>query len=733
MNNAQRTPSSAPAINLVDDDPFHKDVESSRPAAQPPARLEHMFDSIQIAAVATVAGLNAEQEAVARFDGGPLRVLAGAGTGKTTALTGRVVTLIETGICPERVLLLTFTRRAAATMLNRTNVLLSRHRADRKQPVGRALGGTFHSVAHRVLRQHAAQLRLPAGFGVLDQGDASDLIDVVRDETIANSAVRRRFPRKAMLLELYSRAVNTGKPLSEVVNAVAPWCADSFEPIAQICRSYVSRKQRLGLLDFDDLLLYWRQALRDDVVGRGLASAFDHVLVDEYQDVNSLQVELLQLLRADDPRITVVGDDAQAIYGFRSADPRHILEFDAAFPGAATLSLTANYRSSPEIIAVANAIASAAPAGFCVRLSPAPAAMSRNRPHLFRCRDEHEQSVTVCDEILSRREQGTLLKQQAVLVRAAHHTSHLELELSRRAIPYVKYGGLRYLEAAHVKDLLAAFRLADNPRDEMSWFRLLQLLDGVGPAGARRAITELGLDRANADADVLLRWPLASERLPPAVRSHADGLAVALVAKPGDTVVGRAQRLRDALAPVIAMAYDDHEARLADLDALVDSASGAARLTDVAADQALDPPRSTGALAGPPVIDEDWLVLSTVHSAKGLEWDVVHMLHCADGNFPSDMALTSPAGLEEERRLFYVATTRPREQLNVYVPLRYHHHPGALDDRHSWAQPSRFLSEDVQALFDKSGGAEPTLAVAGGEGSVCIADDVDASLAALWS
>ena len=722
------------------------------------ATLEHMFEEVNaahiaaeavpesslaplggkrgrsFAAVASLAGLNAQQEAVARFDGGPLRVLAGAGTGKTTALTGRVAALIDSGVVPERVLLLTFTRRAAAAMLTRTTALLSRGGRHRARVPGKVIGGTFHSVAHRTLRRHSAQLGLPAGFSVLDPSDSADLIDMIRDDVVSGNAAKRRFPRKATLIDLYSRAVNTDAALGDVIRGNAPWCLELLEPIAEICRSYVCRKQRLGLLDFDDLLLYWRQALRDDVVGRQLADAFDHVLVDEYQDVNSLQVELLQLLRRSDRRITVVGDDAQAIYGFRSADPRHILEFDSAFPDAVTLSLTANYRSSAEIISVANAVAADAMTGFSTRLVPAGQCVSRGRlPRIFRCGDEQAQSVTVCDEVLASREAGTMLKQQAILVRAAHHTGHLELELGRRAIPFVKYGGLRYLEAAHVKDLLAAFRLADNPRDQISWFRLLQLLAGVGPVGARKAVTALGLESDGDDAEVLLRWPLAAACLPASAQANADRLASALVAKPGEAATNRAQRLRDALAPMITDIYDDHEARLTDLDALVDATANVTRLADVAADQALDPPRSTGTLAGPPTIDDDWLILSTVHSAKGLEWDIVHVLHAADGNFPSDMALTSLAGLEEERRLFYVAVTRPRRQLNVFVPLRYHHHPSARNDRHSWAQPSRFLSDGVQAQFDTVTVVDQHSLSTEITRSVAVADGVSASLAGLWS
>jgi DNA helicase-2/ATP-dependent DNA helicase PcrA len=654
-----------------------------------------------------LAGLNDEQRAAAMFDAAtPLRILAGAGTGKTTALAGRVSWLLASGTPAERVLLLTFTRRAAREMLARTEALLTRL-PPRRRAAGRVQGGTFHSVAHRVLRQHARQFGLPDGFSVLDTSDAADLVDLVRGDQAKATTTGRRFPRKALLLDLYSRAVNTGRPLSEVATEVAPWCVDLLDPISAICRHYVARKRSLGLVDFDDLLLYWRAAALDPQAGPRLAADFDHVLVDEYQDVNALQVDVVAALRATDRRLTVVGDDAQAIYGFRAADPRHILDFDLLFPDATTITLETNYRSSPQILLVANAVGADATEGFRAVLRAAdPERASGARPQLVRCADEDAQTASVCERVLRHREEGIRLRDQAVLIRAAHHSEALELELTRRGIPYVKYGGLRYLEAAHVKDLLAAFRLADNPRDEMSWFRLLQLLDGVGPATARRAIDALRLscddpcdcstgDQVGEHLGVLSRWPQAAELLPARVRLDASTAVAALASRATETVAVHAERLRTAVAPLIESAYPNAAARLADLDALVHAAGSCARLADVAADYALEPPRSTGDLAGPPVIDEDWLTLSTVHSAKGLEWDVVHVIHAADGNFPSDMALSSPRGLEEERRLFYVAVTRPRRALHMYVPLRYHHHPRAHDDAHSWAQPSRFLSADV--------------------------------------
>jgi DNA helicase-2/ATP-dependent DNA helicase PcrA len=662
--------------------------------------------------------LNPEQQAVADFDGGPLRVVAGAGTGKTTALTARVAGVVERGTVPHRVLLLTFTRRAARQMLRRAR----HHLGDRGRDVR---GGTFHSIAHHTLRRHAPQVGLPEGFSVIDTADACDVFDLVREELGWATRKDRRLPKKATLLEVYSRAVNAQQPLSAVVQVVAPWAFDVNEEIVEVCRAYVDRKRVLALLDFDDLLLWHHAALVDERLGPRLAQEWDHVLVDEYQDVNQLQVEVLRALRRDDPRICVVGDDAQAIYGFRSASPRHLLDFAAAFPGAHTIVLHRNYRSSQAICDVANAIADDAPEGFQARLAAHFA--QGPRPELVHCHDDESQAEEVCDHILEARESGTRLRDQAVLIRANHHSARLELTLSERKIPFVKYGGLRFLEAAHVKDLVCAFRLADNPHDELAWFRILQLLDGVGPVTARRVIDLLSLSRTG----VLDRWADARNALPEHARTHAEALVQALPAQGNIRVAAHAERIRSALAPLIEQKYDDASSRLVDLETLVAAANRATRLSDVAADLTLDPPISTSDLAGPPSIDEDWLAISTIHSAKGLEWDVVHVLSATDGNIPSDMALSTPAELEEERRLFYVAVTRPRRALRVYVPLRYYHHQRARDDRHSYAQPSRFLSDHVASCLDRTQPPDQTRGVDTSE--PLSPRPVDLALDVLWT
>jgi DNA helicase-2/ATP-dependent DNA helicase PcrA len=640
--------------------------------------------------------LNAKQREAATFGDGPLRVIAGPGTGKTTTLTARVDVLLERRVAPERILLLTFTRRSAREIVSRVRALRG---ADRGR---RVAGGTFHSVAHQTLRRHHAALGLPAGFGVLDPGDAADLMDLVRGELGILSS-ERRLPKKSTLGALYSRTVNTGMQLSDVMRETTPWCADSLEEVASLFTAFVARKRSLGLLDFDDLLLYWRAAAQDEALGEELGAAYDHILVDEFQDVNLLQLEVLIGLRRLDPRLTIVGDDAQAIYGFRGATARFLLDAGRYFDGLTTITLDMNYRSSAAILGVANAIAADAPEGFSSVLREEVPVTGASQPLLVHCADERDQSESVADRVLEFYEQGITLQKQAVLFRAAHHSADLEIELARRRIPFVKYGGLRYLEAAHVKDLLAAFRLADNPRDEMAWFRLLQLMPGVGPAKARGAINALRDTDGTlplSHVEVQRQWSRVVDVLPSDAHEMSQGLADSLGQKELEPVEVHAERIRRAIVPLIASSYEDAMPRLEDLGALVLACAGTSRLSDVAAEQALEPPASTGDLAGPPMIDEDWLVLSTVHSAKGLEYDAVHVIHAADGNFPSDMSLGSPEGLEEERRLFYVAITRARRNLAIYVPLRYHHH--RIRDDHSWAQPSRFLSESVRSTLEET-------------------------------
>jgi DNA helicase-2/ATP-dependent DNA helicase PcrA len=635
---------------------------------------------------AWLTDLNLEQRAAAEHEGGHLLILAGAGTGKTTTLCARVGCLIEGGASPERILLLTFTRRAAREMIARAVALTGADRGGGR----RIVGGTFHAMAYRFVRGDAAALGLTADFGLLDAGDAADLIDLVRQEQ-GHAESGRRFPRKYTLADVYSRTVNAQRPVRAVIEAAFPWCVEHSDAMAGLFRAYTARKRALGVLDLDDLLLFWRALACDPDAGARLAGGFDHVLVDEYQDVNELQVEVVAALAGYGATVTAVGDDFQAIYGFRSASADHLLGFTERFPGAATVLLERNYRGGQPLLDLANAIAAEAEIGIPKTLRAVRA--GGERPELVFCRDQGQEAAEICDRVLAARERGMLLREQAVLARTGHDTDLLELELSRRRIPFVKYGGLRYLEAAHVKDFLALLRLTDRITDEMSWFRLLMLLEGVGPARARRCLDQLLAGGLLSPTQLPQRWSDARKHLPAVAQEQGDPVAAALAAGPD------AERLRDALAPIVRAHYPDGAVRIQDLDALCGLARDAGDLRTFVAELLLDPPTSSADLAGPALLDEDWLVLSTVHSAKGLEWQAVYLVAAYDGNFPSDLAAGSRESLAEERRLLYVALTRARRSLVVYVPRRYYHRKDRSDS-HGYGKASRFLSAAAQACCD---------------------------------
>jgi DNA helicase-2/ATP-dependent DNA helicase PcrA len=629
-------------------------------------------------------GLNDSQRQAATHGPGPLLVLAGAGTGKTRTLVARAAWLKAQGMMASRILLLTFTRRAADDMLARASPRAVT--ADE-----RICGGTFHAVAHQIIRAHAESFALPPEFSVIDQADVADLLDVLRADHDLVGA-HRRAPRAAVCADIYTRCVNTHTAVPEVVRASFPWCSDFTEQLAGLFRGYVAHKRRHGLVDFDDLLLLWRAALSDPDAGPPLRGLFDAVLVDEYQDVNAVQADIVRLLRPDGPGLTCVGDDAQAVYGFRGADPVHLRELSGSFPGLDVVRLDRNYRSKDAVLRLANAVR---PQSGGLELTLTAVRGAGAAPVLVRCHDEATQAREICTRVLEAHEAGRELREQAVLVRAAQHSAVLEIELSVRGIPFVKYGGLRFTEAAHVKDFLSAARVLANPADDIAWFRLLRLHEGIGPAHARRIIDALN----PAGPAPLDRWPDAVDAAPPRWRPGLAATVAGLSAAAAlDKTGERAAAILAALDDPLRARYPDASIRIADLQRLVDAAASRPSLHEALVDLALDPPAASSDLAGPPRLDEDYLVISTVHSAKGLEWPVVHLPHLVDGAVPSDMSLATPAGLAEERRLFYVAVTRARDELFLYAPLRLHHHRMGGSDRHSYGQLTRFL--DAAALAE---------------------------------
>ncbi|HEY4466166.1 MAG TPA: ATP-dependent helicase [Streptosporangiaceae bacterium] len=670
-------------------------------------------------AASLLDGLNEEQRQAAAHPGGPLLILAGAGTGKTRTLVARAAWLCQQGMQPSRVLLLTFTRRAAEDML-------SRARPGARTAGGRITGGTFHAIAHRIIREHAESFSLPPEFTVIDPGDMTDLLDARRaDHGLVGT--QRRAPRAGVCADIYTRCVNTQMTVSEVVRRGFPWCTDFTEQLSELFRSYVAHKRRHGLVDFDDLLLLWRAALSDPAAGPVLRGMFDAVLVDEYQDVNALQADIVRLLTPESGCLTCVGDDAQAIYAFRGADPEHLRQLGTSFPGLTVVRLVRNYRSRQAVLRLGNAVR---PQSSGLELVLTAAREAGTAPLLVRCHDEATQAREICARVLDAHEAGTDLRDQAVLVRAAHHTDVLEVELAARGVPFVKYGGLRFTEAAHVKDFLAAARIVANPADDVAWFRVLRLHEGIGPVHARRVVETL----APADPGPpgpFGRWKDAVAGAPRRAREEltatVDALAGAAALEPAGE---RAAAILAALRDPLRARYPDADIRLADLQRLADAAASRPSLHDALVELALDPPASASDLAGPPRQDEDFLVISTVHSAKGLEWPVVHLPHLVDGAVPSDMALSSPTGLAEEHRLFYVAVTRARDQLFLYAPMRLHHHRMASDDRHSYGQLTRFLDAGARAACE-SVEAEPPQPLLPRTGQ--LAARIDADLDALWS
>lgn len=647
---------------------------------------------------AFLADLNPEQRAAAQHGRDPLLIVAGAGTGKTTTLAHRVATLVASGVSPGRILLLTFTRRAAAEMMRRVDALLGKWRKsglEARQVQTRELwGGTFHAVATRLLRQYGQLIGLTPEFTILDRSDAEDLMNVLRTELDLSKAAAR-FPLKGTCLDIYSRVVNTQQPLDLVLKETFPWVAEQAEGLKRLFTAYTERKEQQQILDYDDLLLFWHVLMTTPACADAVQSKFDCVLIDEYQDTNTLQFEILRGLSPTGQGVTVVGDDAQAIYSFRAATVRNILDFPQQFPHVKVVRLEQNYRSTQPLLDATNAVIALAKEGHRKTLWSAKKAGAK--PAYVPCLDETEQTDYVVERVLALRETGIDLRRQAVLFRASHHSLSLELELARRNIPFHKYGGLKFVEAAHVKDLLAFLRLAENPRDVVSALRVLLLLPGIGPKKAGQLAKDLqaaeGAFTTWADfqppKDSALHWPLFVALLKILMRPMSSRLSL------GEEL----RHVRMFYTPLLEQKFDDAQVRLRDLEQLEQLAGRFESRGQMLAELTLDPPNSTQDFAADPLLDEDWLTLSTIHSAKGLEWDAVFLLHAADGNIPSDLATSNDAEIEEERRLFYVALTRAKTSLAVCHPQRYYFTHRSRNDHHSYSQRTRFLPEAILPLF----------------------------------
>jgi len=679
--------------------------------------------------------LNSEQrravehgiEQIGSVIGPPLLVIAGAGSGKTKALATRVAHLIVSGADPRRILLMTFSRRAAAEMAERVRRICTHGLGANGAAMAGAIewAGTFHGIGARLLREYGEQIGLAPNFTIHDREDSADLLNLVRHD-LGFSRTESRFPTKATCLAIYSRVVNAEEPLDEVLGRLFPWCAEWEAQLRTLFGAYVEIKQAQNVLDYDDLLLYWAQAALDPDLAAEMGGRWDHILVDEYQDTNRLQSSILLALKPDGRGLTVVGDDAQSIYGFRAATVRNILDFPGVFnPPAEIVTLERNYRSTQAILDAANGVIDLAEERFTKNLWSDRGA--GEKPELVTVLDENAQARFIVERVLDNREVGTALKQQAVLFRTSHHSGPLEVELTRRNIPFVKFGGLKFLDSAHVKDMIALLRFTQNPRDKVAGFRVMQLLPGVGPSSAERV-----LDAMAGQPDPL--HALLHIPAPARAGEHWQDFVEMLdgMGHGGSGWPGEVERVRRWYEPHLARIHEDAAMRLDDMLQLEQIASGYPSRERFLTELTLDPPEATSDRSGVPLRDEDYLILSTIHSVKGQEFKCVFILNVVDGCIPSDLGTGTTAEIEEERRLLYVGMTRAKDELYLMKPQRFFtHNQRALGDKHVYASRSRFITPDLLPLFVVRGWP-PAPAVAAAPAAAKVRIDVGAKMRGMW-
>ncbi|MGW9230536.1 ATP-dependent helicase [Pseudorhizobium sp. NPDC055634] len=660
--------------------------------------------------------------------GGPLLIIAGAGSGKTNTLAHRVAHLIVNGADPRRILLMTFSRRAAAEMARRVQRICRQVLGENSAIMTDALAwaGTFHGIGARLLRMYAEQIGLAVDFSIHDREDSADLMNLIRHE-LGFSKTESRFPTKGTCLAIYSRVVNSESSILEVLKSSYPWAVTWEAQLKELFAAYVEAKQAQNVLDYDDLLLYWAQMVSDPELAEDIGSRFDHVLVDEYQDTNRLQASILFSLKPAGRGLTVVGDDAQSIYSFRAATIRNILDFPREFSPkpADVITLDRNYRSTQPILAAANGVIDLARERFTKNLWTDR--QSDERPLLVTVKDEADQANYIVERVLANREVGIALKNQAVLFRSSSHSGSLEVELTRRNIPFVKFGGLKFLDSAHVKDLLAVLRFAQNPRDRVAGFRLLQMLPGIGPQTAAKILDAIAADPEPLQSLAEIPPPPKSGENWPDLVTLLSALRKADAGWPGDMALAR-----NWYEPHLDRIHEDAESRKADLLQLEQIAGGYPNRERFLTELTLDPPDATSDQAGVPLLDEDSLILSTIHSAKGQEWRSVFMLNCVDGCIPSDLATGTTAEIEEERRLLYVGMTRARDSLTLVTPQRFFTGgQNSQGDRHVYASRTRFIPATLLQFFEAT--SWPLVSAAAGERSARqVRIDVGARMRSMW-
>ena len=596
----------------------------------------------------------AQYEAVTTLQG-PLLVIAGAGSGKTRTLTYRVARLVEEGVPPLAILLLTFTRKAAQEMLRRAAGLLD-HRCEK------VAGGTFHSFANLTLRRYAEKLGFESGFNILDRADSEDVINLVRTRMGLNLK-ERRFPRKKTIATMYSKAVNKATPLEEVILEDYPQFLKETVDLLRLNEAYEAYKRKNLVVDYDDLLIYLRALLEENPdVQETLSQTYRYIMVDEYQDTNKIQADIVRFLGATHNNVMVVGDDSQSIYAFRGANFRNIMDFPAIFKGTKIIKLEENYRSTQPILNVANVIIDRAQEKYTKVL------FTKKKdgivPGLVVAEDERMQSQFVSQRILELREEGIPLDEIAVLFRASYHSFDLEIELNQRNLPFVKVGGFKFMETAHIKDLLAHLKILANPLDTVSWHRVLLMIERIGPKTAEEIFQ--GVMRSGTGVK-----GLATVKPKPRYARAFERLIKALEGLDGNDLssVDIGARLLDYYEPILEKKYDDHPKRFKDLEHLLTIMERYQSLESFLSDMALEPPNASVDDILATDYEDEQLVLSTIHSAKGLEWHTVIIIWALEGRFPVTYAARSDEEMEEELRLMYVAATRAKENLYFTCPI----------------------------------------------------------------
>jgi DNA helicase II / ATP-dependent DNA helicase PcrA len=619
----------------------------------------------------------AQYEAVTTKEG-PILVIAGAGSGKTRTLVYRLAYLVEHGVDPSAILLLTFTRKASREMLTRAVHLLN-------QALGQVVGGTFHGVCYLWLRQYGERLGYPKGFTVMDRADQGDLLKLLK-ERLGFKQLSGSFPRKETIAELFGAVVNKDLSLDSLLNRDYPQFLDQRDRLAKMAAAYQDEKRRHALLDYDDLLLEGRRLLTEhDDLRQHLSRRFRYLMVDEYQDTNRLQAELVRLLASTHQNVMAVGDDSQSIYSFRGANFRNIMDFPDLFPGTRIIKLEENYRSTQPILDLANEIIASARDKYTKCLFTRRA--DGVRPRLFRAASENEQSRLVVAQVQTLQEEGTPLSEIAVLIRAGYHSFDLEIELARSGIPFMKFGGFKFMESAHIKDLLAHLKVVANPKDTMSWNRVLLLVPGVGRQTCNKFSAQVGSGFELEDG---IKW-LKGQRRPKELQDLADLMAG--LNAPGQTLMSRMNQALAYYEPLAMARYDDYPKRMKDLEHLLTITARYRELQTFLNDLTLEPPSSLADVVTP---TDEYLTLSTIHSAKGLEWDAVFIIWAAEGRFPAFYSQERDEEMEEERRLMYVAATRARNYLALTFPsIGYSRQFGMTVN-----SPSRFIADIPRDLLE---------------------------------